>query len=242
MATFVFVHGAWLGSWIWKKILGPLRKKGHDVYAVTLTGMGDRVHLAREDFGMDTATQDVVNLLEYEDLHDVVLVGHSFAGKVISRVYDEVPERIKMLFYFDAFVPQKSREPQGGIEQMSKDERGIIEKAVKAEGSGWKLGVPDEFLDDLAWDLKGDDKDWFFSKLTPWPSKLAFESIQVSEKVDKAKKAYIFCNRSWEDIEKQWKDFLDSLDGEYKLLVAAHYPMVTKVDETIDALIALSKS
>ena len=242
MATFVFVHGAWFGSWIWKKIMPPMREKGHDVYAITLTGMGDRVHLAREEYGMETAIQDVVKLLEYEDLHDVVLVGHSFAGKVISTVYDRVPDRIKLLFYLDAFVPQKTREPQGGIDQMDKEEREILENAVKAEGSGWKLGVPDEFLDDLTWDLKGEEKDWFFSKLTPWPAKLAFESIQVSEKVDRAKKAYIFCNRDWDDIKKEWKDFLSSLEGEYRLLVAAHYPMVTKAEETLDALIALSNS
>lgn len=241
MTTFVFVHGAWLGSWIWKKILGPLREKGHDVYAITLTGMGDRVHLARIEYGMDTATQDVVNLLEYEDLHDVVLVGHSFAGKVITTVYGKVPERIRLLFYLDAFVPKKTREPQGGIEQMEKEERELMDKAVREEGSGWKLGIPKEFLEDLTWDLKGADRDWFFSKITPWPAKLNFDSITVSENVDGAKKAFILCNNNWDDIGQDWKDYISSLDGKYKLLIAAHYPMVTKVEETIGALIELSQ-
>ena len=241
MSTFVFVHGAWLGSWIWKKILGPLREKGHEVYAITLTGMGDRVHLASKEYGMDTATQDVVNLLEYEDLKDVVLVGHSFAGKVITTVFDKVPERIRLLLYLDAFVPQKSREPQGGIDQMSKDEREIFEKAIKVEGSGWKIGIPDEFLEELTWDLKSADREWFFSKITPWPAKLNFDPITASEKVDQAKKAFIFCNKNWEDIGQDWKDFIASLGGKYKLLVAAHYPMVTKPAETVEALIELSK-
>ena len=241
MSTFVFVHGAWLGSWIWKKILGPLREKGHEVYAITLTGMGDRVHLASKEYGMDTATQDVVNLLEYEDLKDVVLVGHSFAGKVITTVFDKVPERIRLLLYLDAFVPQKSREPQGGIDQMSKDEREIFEKAIKVEGSGWKIGIPDEFLEELTWDLKSADREWFFSKITPWPAKLNFDPITTSEKVDQAKKAFILCNKNWEDIGQDWKDFIASLDGKYKLLVAAHYPMVTKPAETVEALIELSK-
>ncbi len=240
MGTFVFVHGAWLGSWVWKKILDPLREKGHKVYAITLTGMGDRVHLAREEYGMDTATKDVVNLLTYEDLHDVILVGHSFAGKVISTVYDKIPERIKLLFYFDAFVPKKSREPQGGFDQMGKEEREIMEKAIKEEGSGWKLGIPQEFMQELTWDLKDKDRDWFFSKITPWPAKLNFESITVSEKVDKARKAFILCNDNWEDIGQNSKDYIASLDGKYRLIVAAHYPMVTKPEETIDALIELS--
>ena len=241
MSTFVFVHGAWLGSWIWKKILGPLREKGHEVYAITLTGMGDRVHLASKEYGMDTATQDVVNLLEYEDLKDVVLVGHSFAGKVITTVFDKVPERIRLLLYLDAFVPQKSREPQGGIDQMSKDEREIFEKAIKVEGSGWKIGIPDEFLEELTWDLKSADREWFFSKITPWPAKLNFDPITASEKVDQAKKAFILCNKNWDDIGQDWKDFIASLGGKYKLLVAAHYPMVTKPAETVEALIELSK-
>lgn len=241
MSTFVFVHGAWLGSWVWKKILGPMREKGHKVYAMTLTGMGDRVHLAREEYGMEVATQDVVNLLEYEDLHDVVLVGHSFAGKVISTVYDKVPERIRLLFYLDAFVPQKTREPQGGLEQIGKEERDIMERAVKEEGSGWKLGIPKEFLEDLTWDLKGTDREWFFSRLTPWPVKLNFDSIRTSEKVDNAKKAFILCNNDWNNIGKDWKDFISSLDGKYKLMVAAHYPMITKPEETIEALIEFSQ-
>lgn len=241
MSTFVFVHGAWIGSWIWKKILGPLRVKGHEVYAITLTGMGDRVHLAREEYGMDIATQDVVNLLQYEDLDDVVLVGHSFAGKVITTVYDQVPERIRLLLYFDSFVPGKSRDPQGGKDKMGKEELAIIEKALKAEGSGWKIGIPEEDLEDLTWDLKGPDREWFFSKLTPWPVKLLFDSIKVSEKVDGARKAFILCNNNWEDIGQDWKDFIASLDGKYKLMIAAHYPMVTKPEETVRNLLELSE-
>lgn len=240
MTVYVLVHGAWLGSWVWKKILGPIREKGHDVYPITLTGMGDRIHLARKEYGMETAVQDVVNLIEYEDLHDVVLVGHSFAGKVISAVYDRIPDRIRLLLYLDAFVPQKTREPQGGLEQTDKAEREIFEKAVKAEGSGWKLDIPDEFMDDLTWDLKGENREWFFSKITPWPAKLDFDSITLSEKVDNAKKAYILCNRDWEDIGQDWKDFISSLDGKYKLLVSAHYPMITISEETVKAILELS--
>ncbi len=241
MATFVFVHGAWLGSWVWKKILGPLREKGHEVYPMTLTGMGDRVHLARKEYGMETAVQDVVNLIEYEDLHDVVLVGHSFAGKVISSAYDKIPDRIRLLLYLDAAVPDKTREPQGGIEQMGKEEKEIFENEVKKEGSGWKLGIPEEFIEDLTWDLKGADREWFFSKITPWPAKLDFDPITVTERVDRAKKAYILCNRDWQNISQEWKNFISSLDGKYKLMISAHYPMITIPGETVDAILELSR-
>lgn len=240
MSTFVLVHGAWLGSWAWRKIRGQLEEKGNEVHAITLTGMGERVHLAREEYGMETATQDVVNLLHYEDLHDVVLVGHSFAGKVISTVYERVPDRIRLLLYLDAFVPDRTRGPQGGREQMSKEEMDVFDAELEKEGSGWKLGIPDQFLDDLTWDLRGKDREWFFSRITPWPSRLNFDSISIGEKVDNARKAYIFCNRSWDDAGQDWKDVLASLEGPYRLMTTAHYPMITKPDETVKNLIELS--
>ena len=85
MSTFVVVHGAWGGAWSWNKFVVPLlRKAGHDVFAVTLTGLGERTHLATPDITTETHVQDVANVLFYEDLHDVVLAGHSYGGRVIT--------------------------------------------------------------------------------------------------------------------------------------------------------------
>ena len=81
MTSFVLVPGAWLGGWVWKKVVPVLSKNGHEAYAITLTGMGDRVHLVSNDFGIETAIQDVLNVIEFNDVEDVVLVGHSFAGQ-----------------------------------------------------------------------------------------------------------------------------------------------------------------
>jgi thioesterase domain-containing protein len=87
---YLLVPGAWLGGWIWKKIVPMLQEKRHEVYPVTLTGMGNRVHLASRDVGIETAVQDVLNVIKYNDLDDFVLVGHSFAGKVAGAVADKV--------------------------------------------------------------------------------------------------------------------------------------------------------
>lgn len=103
--TIVIVHGAWGGGWAFKKVEALLRQKGFDVYRPQLTGQGDRVHLARPDIGLNTHIDDVVNSILYEDLRDVVLVGHSYGGMVISGVADRVPDRIKRLVYLDAMVP-----------------------------------------------------------------------------------------------------------------------------------------
>jgi len=80
MSTFVLIPGAWLGAWAWKKVVPELERKGHSAYPVTLTGMGERVHLATKDVGLETAVQDVLNVIKYNELDNFVLVGHSFAG------------------------------------------------------------------------------------------------------------------------------------------------------------------
>jgi pimeloyl-ACP methyl ester carboxylesterase len=103
--TFVIVHGAWGGSWAFRRVEALLREKGHDVYRPSLTGQGERAHLASADVGLTTHIADVVNAILFEDLRDVVLVGHSYGGMVITGVADRVPERIRKLIYLDAFVP-----------------------------------------------------------------------------------------------------------------------------------------
>jgi pimeloyl-ACP methyl ester carboxylesterase len=103
--TIVIVHGAWGGSWAWRRVEALLREKGYNVYRPQLTGLGERVHLSRSDIGLSTHIDDVVNTILYEDLHDIILVGHSYGGMVITGVADRVPDRIRRLVYLDAIVP-----------------------------------------------------------------------------------------------------------------------------------------
>jgi pimeloyl-ACP methyl ester carboxylesterase len=106
MATYVLVHGAWHGGWCWK-FVRPLLKG--DVFAPSLTGLGERRHLARPDIDLETHIQDIVSILELEDLKDVVLVGHSYGGMVITGAADRAPSRIGRLVYLDAFVPENGK-------------------------------------------------------------------------------------------------------------------------------------
>lgn len=103
--TFVIVHGAWGGSWSFKKTDSLLTENGFNVYRPNLTGQGERVHLASPDIDLNTHILDVVNTILYEDLHDIILMGHSYGGMVITGVADSIPERISHLIYMDAFVP-----------------------------------------------------------------------------------------------------------------------------------------
>lgn len=106
MATFVLVHGSGDGSWIWKRLTPLLRTGKHEVYTPTLTGVGDRSHLVDCGVDLNTHIKDVTNLIEYEDLTDVILVGHSYAGMVITGVAAKVPERLSQVVYLDAYLPE----------------------------------------------------------------------------------------------------------------------------------------
>jgi pimeloyl-ACP methyl ester carboxylesterase len=146
MTTYVLVGGAWVGAWAWQPVTRQLRERGHDVHPVTLTGLGDRSHLAAPETDLDTYLDDVVNLVEFEDLHDVVLVGHSYAGHVVTGVADRIPERIAQLVYLDA-----GPSPDGAafIDLQPPPARELIERLVDQAGDGWRIPMP-------AWeDLEG---------------------------------------------------------------------------------------
>ncbi len=103
--TFVFVHGAWGGGWQWSKVDHLLTADGHRVYRPTLTGLGEKVHLASPDINLTTHVTDIVNVILWEDLRDIVLVGHSYGGMVITGVMDRVPGRIRRVIFLDAVAP-----------------------------------------------------------------------------------------------------------------------------------------
>lgn len=104
--TFVIVHGAWGGGWAFREVDRLLRAEGHTVYRPTLTGQGERHHLANEDIDLNLHIQDVVNVILWEDLKNVVLVGHSYGGMVVTGVADRIPERIGCIVYLDALLPE----------------------------------------------------------------------------------------------------------------------------------------
>jgi pimeloyl-ACP methyl ester carboxylesterase len=106
--TFVIVHGAWGGGWAFKEVDRLLTADGHRVYRPTLTGQGERSHLANTNIDLSLHIQDIVNVILWEDLRDVVLVGHSYGGMVITGVADRVPDRIKHVIYLDAFLPENN--------------------------------------------------------------------------------------------------------------------------------------
>jgi len=228
MTRFVLVHGAWLGAWVWKKVVPLLEEEGHQAHAVTLTGMGERVHLASKEVGIETAIRDVLNDIKYNDLSDFVLVGHSFAGKVTAAVADREPEKVRKLLYLDAFRPQKVRAPQGGFDPS---EFGSLKPGQ------WTIPLTDGIVDSIGKDVKGSDRQWLMSKATPWPMKHSTDPVTLSKNFDTVNSAYILCTGGGDSVEEVLKG---KLDGPYKVIESGHWPMITKPGELARDMLELS--
>ncbi len=137
MATYVLVHGGWAGGWYWRPVARLLQAAGHEVFTPTLTGIGERVHLAHPDIDLALHIEDVVNVLRYEDLQAVVLVGYSYGGMVITGVAERVPDRLARLVYLDAFVPEDG---QSLADLLGPAVMASFEEQARLLGQGW--GVP----------------------------------------------------------------------------------------------------
>jgi pimeloyl-ACP methyl ester carboxylesterase len=136
----VLVPGACLGGWAWHEVAVRLRAFGHDVFPITLTGLGERVHLAERDVDLETHIADVLGVLDYENLRDAVLVGHSYAGVVVTGATDRRPERLNAVVYLDC-----SPLPDGMAitDAQTPEQRDMQRATVERDGDGWRWPVPD---------------------------------------------------------------------------------------------------
>ena len=142
--TFILVHGTWLGGWSWQYVRRILERAGHDVYAPSLTGCGDRAHLMSPDIGLDTHIRDIVNIIDLESLDDVILVGHSFAGMVITGVADQRRDRIRRIVFFDALVPAEGR--MSGVSRTPEGElSGYFIKRMEKFVDGYQMDYFDSY-------------------------------------------------------------------------------------------------
>ncbi len=233
MRPLVLVPGAWLGAWAWKDVAPILERSGHPAYPVTLTGMGERAHLLSKEVGMETAIEDVLSVVRYNELEDVVLVGHSFAGKVAAAVADRADAKVSKVIYLDAFRPERVRTPQGGFDPTR--EFGAIPLG--------SLGVPltKEIVANIGKDVTGDRLDRMLRLATPWPVRLASDPIELTGAFERIPEAYIFCTLSGDPVEEIIAGKWGKLEGPHRTIETGHWPMLTKPEELARQLLDLSK-
>jgi pimeloyl-ACP methyl ester carboxylesterase len=237
--TYVLVPGFSLGAWVWRPVADALRARGHVVHAVDLAGMGERAHLASPETDLSTHIDDLVRLLEEQDLHDVVLVGHSYGALVTTGAADRVPERVARLVYVDA-GPLPDGMAQADFE--GPDARAANEGLVMTHGEGWKLPpppwaalaaeVPD--VDDTAVAALVDG-----SQPQPW--RTATEPVTLTGAWERLPRTGVLCTFGLEQLRQmapQAPVFAHMVDGDwtYVELPTWHWPMVSRPADLTEVL------
>jgi pimeloyl-ACP methyl ester carboxylesterase len=181
--TFVLVHGAWHGGWCWRRVADLLVRRGHKVFAPTLTGLGERSHLISGSVNLDTHITDVVNVIRWENLTDVCLVAHSYGGWPVSGAIEQIPDRIASVVYLDAFIPEDG---QRGLDLASEFSRkGTLAAIEKGE-----VSRPAPRAETFS--VNAGDRAWVESKLTAQPVGVALQPIKLTGAREKmVKKTYI---------------------------------------------------
>jgi len=238
MATFVLVHGGGHGGWCYQPVARLLRAKGHEVYTPTLTGLGEREHLLNPDINLDTHITDVVNLLRFEDLHDVYLVGHSYGGMVITGVADRAPERIGNVVYLDAAFPMTGQSLVDVAGEMMAATRELSRTI-----DGVELVL---FADELPYGYYGvtdpEQIAWMAPKLTPHPFACFAQKLELQDeaRVRALPQSFIVCA---ENMPEEFHDALREMcQGRFWVVDTGHDLMITEADrvaEIFDELAAM---
>lgn len=241
MATYVLIGGAWIGSWAWQAVTGELRAAGHQVYPLSLTGLAERVHLGSPETTLDTHIADVTNLICFEDLDEVVLVGHSYAGAVITGAADRLPDQLSRVVFVDTapFADGMSmldlNSPEG-VEQLR--------ATVKLHGEGWKLPFPS--IEELGEGsdisgLTGEHLDLMQRKAVPHPFGTWEQPIRLNHggwEHGRFERVMIACNdfRAFLESGAPQLAFVKEPAWRVEHLETGHWPMLSMPQELADVL------
>jgi len=235
MATILVAHGAWSAGWAWKKMHPLLTAHGHRLVTPTYTGLGERAHLAHRAIDLEAHVRDLLAVIEFEDLSDIVLVGHSYGGMVATGVADRVPQRIAQRVYLDAFVP---RDGQALFDLISREARAAMRKGVAEQGHGWRI-PPNPVPEDTA----EADRAWILPRRVMQPLATFEQPLRLSGAADHLPRSYIYCLRPMPgDVFGQFAERARSEPG-WRLyeIDATHSPNVTAPGTLADLLAAIAK-
>ena len=231
---FLLIHGAWHGGWVWNEISEILNYQGYSVSTPTLTGLGEKKHLLSSKITIDTFIEDVVNHIIFENLNNIILVGHSFAGSVISGVADKLKDRIKKLIYFDAVILKDGQKP---FDIAPKE---IVKQRIElAKRFGNGISIPAPSADAFGvFDVK---KSLLLEeKLTPHPLSTYQSKLTIKNEIGNGIPLfYIFCNDPvYKSLESSRK-VVRKLKWPIFELNAGHDAMLTHPKETLNLLMKI---
>jgi pimeloyl-ACP methyl ester carboxylesterase len=234
MKTYLFLHGALRGAWLWDKLIPLLQKGGAKGIALDLPGHGKRAE-ERKGVNMSAYINDVLSYIEKNDLRDLILVGHSMSGLVITKVTDEMPERIRHLVYLAAVVP---RDGDALIDLLTQERQ---EALRKLEGKANEIYGPLASLRPLYFtDLEGEIKDYYIKKLTPQPLAVFFEKVHLKQFYDlKIPRTYILGLRDKSLPPELTRGFAERLGVKPIEIDAGHDMMVSRAEEVAEALLRI---
>jgi pimeloyl-ACP methyl ester carboxylesterase len=238
--ALVLVHGAWGGAWVWRRVLEPLRSAGYEVHAVTLTGDGERAHLRRPDISLRTHIDDVTGLIDAEELEEVVLVGHSYGGIVITGAAAALeaaqPNRVRGLAYVDAMAPL----PGEGWGVAHPPDVAAARRAAAAE-HGNALPPPDAAA---GFGLSGADAAWVDRRHVPHPFGMYGEPLDYDESLlQSVPRLFVDCNQpAYPTIDPIRRRVRESSEWQVVEIPTGHFPMVTEPEALAGHLLSFADS
>ncbi|HUP10417.1 MAG TPA: alpha/beta hydrolase [Caldimonas sp.] len=235
MATFVIVHGAWSSAWGFARFRALLRARGHEVHTPTHTGLGERSHLSHPGIDLESHVADVLAVLQFEDLRDVVLVAHSYGGMVGTVVADRAADRVAQLIYLDAFVP---RDGESCLDLQPPEIRSRALALANEHGDGWR--VPQNPMPP---DTPAPIVEWAVPRRKAQPLKTLQQPARIGGAVERLPRAYIYCTRVGPgDVFRRFAERARADPSwRYRELDASHNPHLTMPETLADLLDALAR-
>ena len=238
MSTYVLIHGGGHGGWCWQRVARVLRAQGHEVYAPTLTGFGERSHLGNSATSFETFVTDVTQVITFEDLTDVVLVGHSMGGVVIPRVAQRIPERIRQVIWLAAVVCADGESLLEAVPQTPE-----MAAAVTVSADGSISADQTKIVDAVLSDGTAEDKNWVLARHRPYPQAALTEPGRLTEFLSLGlATGYVTARRDLAIPPARAALFADRLPGVVRAEVdGSHDCMISRPEQTAEALVAVTR-
>jgi pimeloyl-ACP methyl ester carboxylesterase len=235
-STFVLVHGGGHGGWCWQRLARELRSRGHEVYTPTLTGFGERRHLDNEGLTFDTFVTDIVSVLEYEGLNNVVLVGHSMGGVIVPRVAEAAPGRIRAVVWMAAVVLDDDETLLEAVPQTPEVARAVVIQEDGSVRTDAKL-----MIEALLPEGTAQERAWVLARHRPYPPMALVEPGRLSAfKALNLPTGYVLATLDCAVAPERARVFASRLPGtRYAEVEAGHDLMVTRPKEAADALLSV---